>query len=416
MRDTLDIGVQMTGIADALAEHPREKRREVLGRSAMIALIAFLTLIDLFGSQAVLPQLVEKYQVSPAAMGVAVNASTIGMALASLVVAVFARRINRRKGIWISLMLLAIPTTFLAFADDLTTFAALRVVQGIFMATAFTLTLTYLSEWCTLSAMGGAMAAYITGNVASNLFGRVLATEVANGFGLTESFICFAALNLLGALLAFLYFNHRPTAKTGENQGSVLAAWADHARNRALLALLLIGFLLLFVFVATFTYASFVLASDRFALSQGMLGLVFLVFAPSILTTPFAAAAIARRGMSWTFQAGIGASIVGLALLVLPWLASFLLGLTLVAAGLFFAQSVATASIRNAVTHDQAAANGLYLACYYLGGLVGAVVVGQVFDLFGWTAAVTLMLGCVLLASVLSRVALRGSVQPALSS
>ncbi|MEM8803691.1 MAG: MFS transporter, partial [Pseudomonadota bacterium] len=229
-------------------------------------------------------------------------------------------------------------------------------------------------------------------------------------------FICFAALNLLGALLAFLYFNHRPTAKTGENQGSVLAAWADHARNRALLALLLIGFLLLFVFVATFTYASFVLASDRFALSQGMLGLVFLVFAPSILTTPFAAAAIARRGVSWTFQAGIGASIVGLALLVLPWLASFLLGLTLVAAGLFFAQSVATASIRNAVTHDQAAANGLYLACYYLGGLAGAVVVGQVFDLFGWTAAVTLMLGCVLLASVLSRVALRGSVQPALSS
>ena len=416
MRDTLDIGVQMTGIADTLAKHPHEKRREVLGRSAMIALIAFLTLIDLFGSQAVLPQLVEKFQVSPAAMGVAVNASTIGMALASLVVAILSRRINRRKGIWISLMLLAIPTTLLAFADDVTTFAALRVAQGVFMATAFTLTLTYLSEWCTLSAMGGVMAAYVTGNVASNLFGRLLATEVANGFGLAESFICFAVLNMLGALMAFLYFNHRPSAKTGEDQGSVLAAWADHARNRALWALLAIGFILLFVFVATFTYASFVLASDRFDLSEGTLSLVFLVFIPSILTTPFAAAAIARKGVSWTFQLGIFAAVFGLALLVVPWFPSFLLGLTLVAAGLFFAQSVATYSIRNAVSHDQAAANGLYLACYYLGGLVGAIVVGQVFNQFGWNVAVGLMLGCVFLASILSRVALRRDLQPALSS
>lgn len=49
---------------------------------------------------------------------------------------------------------------------------ALRILQGVFMATAFTLTLTYLSEQCDVTAAGGAMAAYIAGDVASNLFWR----------------------------------------------------------------------------------------------------------------------------------------------------------------------------------------------------------------------------------------------------
>ncbi|MEO0693844.1 MAG: hypothetical protein AAFY90_13340, partial [Pseudomonadota bacterium] len=84
-------------MAPELAEKSPEDRRMVIRRSTMIALIAFLTLIDLFGSQALLPTLVETYGVTPAAMGFAVNASTIGMAFASLVVAVFARRIDRKR-------------------------------------------------------------------------------------------------------------------------------------------------------------------------------------------------------------------------------------------------------------------------------------------------------------------------------
>ena len=47
----------------------------------VIGLIAFFTLVDLFATQAILPLLVHAYGVSPAAMGVAVNASTLGMAI-----------------------------------------------------------------------------------------------------------------------------------------------------------------------------------------------------------------------------------------------------------------------------------------------------------------------------------------------
>src|SRR5689334_19628285 len=96
-----------------------------LARSLVIGLTAFLTVVDLFATQAILPSLARAYGVAPAAMGVAVNASTIGMAVAGLLLALFSRRINRRVGILISLGVLAIPTTLLAHASDLTVFTAL---------------------------------------------------------------------------------------------------------------------------------------------------------------------------------------------------------------------------------------------------------------------------------------------------
>ena len=54
----------------------RESAAAALRRTLVIGLIAFLTLIDLFAAEAILPSLVVVFGVTPAAMGVAVNAST----------------------------------------------------------------------------------------------------------------------------------------------------------------------------------------------------------------------------------------------------------------------------------------------------------------------------------------------------
>ena len=112
----------------------------------LIGLAAFLTVVDLFGTQAILPTLARTYHVAPATMGVAVNASTFGMAASGLLVALFSSHINRRLGAILSLALLSIPTALLATMPSLPVFTALRVIQGLCMSSAFTLTLTYLAE------------------------------------------------------------------------------------------------------------------------------------------------------------------------------------------------------------------------------------------------------------------------------
>ena len=211
-----------------------------------------------------------------------------------------------------SLVLLAVPTALLSVAPDLATFAALRILQGLFMSSAFALMLSYLGEACTPQETAGAFAAYITGNVASNLIGRLLAAAVVDHAGLAANFYVFAALNLLGALLVSVSIGRAPP---GRPEGAPMAGWALHLRNHALCTSFAIGFLILFAFIGTFTYVNFVLVRAPLGLGMMQLGLVYFVFMPSILTTPLAGHAARRWGTRPTLVGALATAGVGLPLL-----------------------------------------------------------------------------------------------------
>jgi MFS transporter, YNFM family, putative membrane transport protein len=372
-----------------------------LTRTLLIGLIAFLTVVDLFGTQAILPSLMAAYGVTPAAMGSAVNASTFGMAVAGLAVAFVSHRIDRKRGILVSLTLLAVPTALLAIAPDLTTFTTLRILQGLCMAAAFTLTLAYLGEHCSAMQAGGAFAAYITGNVASNLIGRLFAASVADHFGVGLTFVALAALNLLGAGLVYVGLTHA-TAMMSSAARPALSIWADHLRNPSLRAAFAVGFCILFAFIGTFTYVNYVLVRAPLALSQMTLGFVYVVFAPSIVTTLLAGRAARRFGTRPTLWAALATAGVGLPLLILPQLAAILAGLTLVGIGTFFAQATATSFVSSAAGGERASASGLYLASYFSGGLVGSAVLGVAFDQSGWGACIAGVGVSLLAAAVLT--------------
>jgi len=365
------------------------KARGALLRELVIGLTAFLTVVDLFATQAILPSLVQHYQVTPAAMGFAVNASTMGMAVSGLAVALFSKRLDRRLGILVSLALLAIPTALLAVAPGLGTFTLLRIAQGVFMASAFTLTLAYLGEEYTAADAAGAFAAYITGNVASNLVGRLMSAAFADHLGLAANFYIFAALNLAGAFM--IYFTvHRapPMPAKATVQAAPLATWALHLKSPPLRAGFGIGFCILFAFIGTFTFVNIVLTREPLSLGFMQLGFVYFVFLPSIFTTPLAGRTVRLVGTKQALWIGLTIAGVALPLLVTPYLIDVLVGMVLMGVGTFFAQATATGFVSRSATGDRGAASGIYLACYFLGGLIGTAVLGQVFDRFGWPATV----------------------------
>jgi len=366
-----------------------ERSSGALLRSAVICVTAFLTVVDLFATQAILPSLTRAYQVTPAAMGFAVNSSTIGMAVAGLVVSLFSQRIDRRVGILISLALLSIPTALLAIAPDLTTFTVLRIAQGLCMASAFTLTLAYLGEECSATDAAGAFAAYITGNVASNLIGRLISAGVADHLGLAWNFYFFAALNLAGAVLVYYTVAQTtPMMQMGSAARSPFTAWITHLRNARLRAAFGIGFCILFAFIGTFTYVNFVLVRPPLSLGPMELGFVYFVFLPSVVTTLLAGRAVHRWGTRPTLWSSLALAGLGMPLLLLPKLAAVLLGMVLIGVGTFFAQATATGFVSRAATADRGSASGIYLACYFAGGLVGTAILGQIFDRIGWPACV----------------------------
>lgn len=358
-------------------------------RSLVIGLTAFLTVVDLFATQAILPSLTRHYGVTPAAMGFAVNASTFGMAVASLVTGFLSPRISRRPGILLSLTLLAIPTSLLAVAPDLTVFTILRVAQGLCMASAFALTLAYLGEQCNATDAGSAFAAYIAGNVVSNLVGRLISAAVADGLGLAWNFYFFAALNLAGAVLVFFTIKHvqpmHATVPTESPLATTIAQW----RNPRLRAAYGIGFCILFAFIGTFTFVNFVLVRPPLSLGMMDLGFVYFVFLPSVVTTLFAGKMAARIGTRRTIWAALGVAAIGLPLMLSRDLAEVLVGMVLIGVGTFFAQAAVTGFVGQASGENRGVASGTYLACYFCGGLVGTAVLGRLFDSLGWIACVT---------------------------
>lgn len=371
-------------------------------RSLVIGLTAFLTVVDLFATQAILPSLARHYDVTPGQMGFAVNASTMGMAVAGLGVAYFSQQIDRRRGILIALLVLAFPTALLASAPNLIVFTLLRVAQGLCMASAFTLTLAYLGEHGNPADTASAFAAYITGNVASNLIGRLISAAVAEHLGLSTNFYFFALLNLAGALLVYFTVAKTPAARCLGATRPPLAAWGMHLRNPQLRASFGIAFCILFAFIGTFTYVNFVLVRSPLVVGMMALGAVYFVFLPSIITTPLAGRAVALIGTRPTMWMSLGLAAVGLPLLITPSLPAVLTGMVLVGVGTFFAQATATGFVGRAATSDRGSASGIYLACYFFGGLVGSALLGQIFDRYGWFAVVVGVAASLLVAATLT--------------
>jgi predicted MFS family arabinose efflux permease len=316
--------------------------------------------------------------------------------------------------VWASLTALSIPTLALAFAYNINVFTALRIIQGLFMVTAFSMTMSYLAERCTGAQSATALAAYITGGVASNLVGRLAAGAVTGAAGVPANFVFFAGLNLAGAALAWAALkNATPMASINEQMRSPFMVMRGHLSNACLSTSFAIGFLILFAFIGTFTYVNFVLARSPISLSPMALGLVYFVFLPSMATTPAAGAIAARYGARLSFFASLGLAVAGLPLLLSTSLPLILAGLSIVGVGTFFAQATATGFVGRAAKSDRAAASGMYLASYYLGGLTGAALLGWVFEASGWTATVAAIGAALALAGVLAGTLKQSTAEPA---
>jgi predicted MFS family arabinose efflux permease len=80
-----------------------------------------------------------------------------------------------------------------------------------------------------------------------------------------------------------------------------------------------------------------------------------------------------------------------------------LLGMALIGVSTFAAQAAATGYVSANVTSDRAQANGLYLTSYYLGGLVGALFLGQINAHFGWYATVLGVAASIIAAVLIAR-------------
>jgi predicted MFS family arabinose efflux permease len=365
-------------------------------RTAAVVLAGFCAFLTLYAPQPLLPLLAREFHKTPAQVSLLVSISTLAVALAAPFAGLLADRFGRKRVIVPATLLLAVPTLAAATASSYEQLLFWRFWQGLFTPGIFAVTIAYINdEW--REGAAAAVAAYVTGTVVGGFCGRTLSALVAAHVSWQWAF---AWLGILiagcgAAISAWL----PPDRKRPEHSRGAATAILGHLRNPQLLATYAAGFCVLFSLLGTFTYVNFYLAAPPFHLGTSALGFLFVVYLVGAVVTPWAGRWIDRVGHRTGFSAALTLSLAGGLLTLVHSLAAVVVGLAISCTGVFIAQSAANVYIGIVAREAKAAAVGLYVTFYYLGGSFGSAIPGHVWPLGGWPACVALI-ACVQLITI----------------
>lgn len=371
--------------------HPLDPLSGVVG-VFVCGLIAFLTL---YATQPLLPLFEMLFHASKSAVGWTVSASTLGVAIAAPLLGTFTERMNRKRVILVSIVLLAVPTCAAATSTSLGWLIFWRLLQGLITPGVFATTIAYITEAWPPTAVAPVMSIYVSGTALGGFSGRAVTGIMADHTGWRASFLLLGVMSVAGAALVLWLLPDRPSRHSADTRPplrQIFMPMLAHLRNPRLLTTYLVGFNVLFSLVGVFTYITFYLAAPPFSLSTAKLSLLFVVYLVGLVATPLAGALLPRVGLRAGITGSILLSLAGVQLTLVHSLPVVVAGLALCCTGVFISQSCATSFLREAAPESsRASAVGMYVACYYFGGTVAGVAPSLVWKLGGWTACAVMV-------------------------
>lgn len=363
---------------------------------ALLYLTVVVAFINMYLTQAILPTLARDFGVSPSTASLTVSVLILGIAVSSLVVGPLSDRVGRKPLLVGCALALSVPSLVCAAAPTLPLLLGGRLLQGLLIPGLTAVSVAYIAEEFAPERVKVWLGGYIAATVLGGLLSRVVGSVLTATAGWRWAFIGGAALALvLGVLLLGL----RPSTHFIPSPGlrGAYAGMLSHLRTPRLVAGFGVGFALFFAYTAVFTYLPFYLEGPPFGFSQNAIGLIYLVYAAGIVSSPLSSLLAARWSQRGVMLAGLVLVLVGnlgtLSARPLPLIVS----LVLLCFGNFAAQGTATAFVATEAENHRGGSSALYLFAYYLGGGLGAFVPGLVLPRYGWDG----VLACTTLALLL---------------
>ena len=367
---------------------PTARRSSFAARQLAVGLAGYCAFINLYSPQAILPLLSAEFGAGAAEIANIMTASTLAVALIAPFAGTAADVVGRKRVIVAAMAILAVPTVMAALAPTLTALIFWRFVQGLVLPPIFAVTIAYIGDEWPREEATAAAGIYTSGASLGGFSGRFVTGLIADFAGWRAGFFVLAAMTLAGAVAVAILL---PREQRFERSQGLLASGRQmlaHFRNRQLLATYAVGFGVLFNFIATFTYVSFLLAGPPYNLSAGVLGTIFVVYLVGAALTPMTGWAVGRFGRRRFMIKVIAVWIAGLTLTLVPSLPAIILGLAACAGCGLICQAVSTGYVTITAKAGRSSAVGLYVTSFYIGGSFGAALGGIAWTLAGWPACV----------------------------
>ena len=357
-----------------------------------VAAAGFTTFVNLYPTQALLPTLARAFGTDLAHTGLTVTAALVAVALVAPFVGGVSDVFGRRRLILGAAVMLVVPTLLVAAAPSFGVLLAARFMQGLLLPFIFAVTVAYIAEECPGAEAVQATSWYAVGTIVGGFGGRFVAGWAAALFEWRAAFVVLAGLTLMGAAVVAACLPREQRFRAIKDWRGSVAGFGDQFGNPQVMVTCAVGFAVLFSIVATFTFINFVLAGAPYSLGTGALGSIFVVYLAGAAATPAAGKLAGRFGRRPMMAVGGGAVAAGLLLTLAPSLALIVLGMALVAIGVFTEQVLSISYVAAAARRARSTAVGLYVTCYYVGGALGGVAPAWVWSHFGWPGCVALVL------------------------
>ncbi|GAB2675983.1 MFS transporter [Nocardia goodfellowii] len=357
-------------------------------RRVLVALFAagMATFVLLYDTQALLPEFVTAFGISPGESTLVMSVTTAALALALLVFGPLSEAVGRTRLIHFSLISSAVLALACAFAPNWHALLALRLLGGIALAGLPAVATAYLREELHPSTHGRAAGLYIGGTALGGMAGRLVTAPIAEAAGWRWALVAAAGVALTCAVIVALilpasrHFVARPARP--EN---ILAMARGALSDRALLALYVIGACSVGALVAAFNALGFRLTSSPFLLGVGVVSLVYLVYPLGSIGSMVSGRLADRLGRRAIMPIGSALALVGVGLTLSDRLPIVVAGVAALTVGFFITHGLASgwvAARAHAGGASTSQAASFYLFAYY----VGASVFGSL-GAHAWTSA-----------------------------
>lgn len=366
-------------------------------RAAAVWLAGFCSFLDLYAPQSILPTIRDLYGVDAVAASHMISATTLAVAIIAPFTGAGADLIGRKRVIVTAMIALIIPTVLIALSTTLPAMVFWRFIQGLLLPPIFVVTVAYIGDEVPIVEATGVAGIYLSGSCFGGFFGRFLCGLLVGPYGTRGAFLGLAVLTAVAAVGVIALMPRERQFVPSAGPAHALRHILAHVLDPRLDAIFAVGFGVLFSFVATFTYVNFHLAAAPFNLSAAALGTIFIVYLVGVMTTPLAGRLVRRFGRRRLVIGVLALWICGLLLTLIGNLWIIIAGLAIGAGCGFIVQTAATASVAVSAQRARSSAVGLYVTCYYVGGSLGAVLPGYVWNRAGWPGCVAIVAAMLLL-------------------
>lgn len=370
------------------------------------------TFAELYAVQAVLPALAAEFALSESTASLAVSVATGALALSVLPWAFAGDRVGRARAMRWAAVAAAVCAVALPFAPTFGALLALRAVSGVALGALPALAIAHLVARAAPARVAAIGGLYIAGTTIGGLSGRVLTGAVAAGWGWRWG-VAVTAVLVAAAVTVFVVLSRGddrrqvPMAATPASRQRVPGELSAGARLRAAFTDRTVAvfyaqaFLLMGGFVTIYNLLGFRLLDAPYRLPASVVSLLFLTYLVGTVGSSGVGRAVDRFGRRRVLVAAGFTMAGGAALTVAPSLWAILTGLVVATFAFFPAHAIAASWAGERIPNARSQVAATYSLAYYAGSSLVGFAGAAVYDRYGWTGAmVVVVTGCVIAASI----------------